>query len=59
MLLRESPESLIIVLFSFCMIFALLLDFVRKGTNVPYDTLVGVFLALALVIEVELLMYVA
>ncbi len=41
------------------MIFALLLHFVRNRTNVPYDTLVGVFLALALAVGAALLMYVA
>ncbi len=42
-LLGEPPENPIIGLFSFCMIFALLLHFVRNRTNVPYDTLVGGF----------------
>ena len=58
-LLGEPPENPIIGLFSFCMIFALLLHFVRNRTNVPYDTLVGVFLALALAVGAALLMYVA
>lgn len=42
-LLGEPPDNPFIGLFSFCMIFALLLHFVRNRTNVPYDTLVGVF----------------
>ena len=58
-LLGEPPENPFIGLFSFCMIFALLLHFVRNRTNVPYDTLVGVFLALALAVGAALLMYVA
>lgn len=58
-LLGEPAENPIIGLFSFCMIFALLLHFVRNRTNVPYDTLVGVFLALALAVGAALLMYVA
>ncbi|WP_064609687.1 metal ABC transporter permease [Photobacterium sp. J15] len=58
-LLGEPPENPMIGLFSFCMIFALLLHFVRNRTNVPYDTLVGVFLALALAVGAALLMYVA
>lgn len=58
-LLGEPPENPFVGLFSFCMIFALLLHFVRNRTNVPYDTLVGVFLALALAVGAALLMYVA
>jgi len=58
-LLGEPAENPIIGLFSFCMIFALLLHFVRNRTNVPYDTLVGVFLAFALAVGAALLMYVA
>ncbi|HIF9516237.1 TPA: metal ABC transporter permease [Photobacterium damselae] len=58
-LLGEPPDNPFIGLFSFCMIFALLLHFVRNRTYVPYDTLVGVFLALALAVGAALLMYVA
>ncbi|XHY19990.1 High-affinity zinc uptake system membrane protein ZnuB [Vibrio sp. NH-UV-68] len=58
-LLGEPAQNPFIGLFSFCMIFALLLHFVRNRTNVPYDTLVGVFLALALAVGAALLMYVA
>lgn len=58
-LLGEPHENPIIGLFSFCMIFALLLHYVRNRTSVPYDTLVGVFLALALAVGAALLMYVA
>jgi zinc transport system permease protein len=58
-LLGEPPENPIIGLFCFCMIFALLLHFVRNRTAVPYDTLVGVFLAFALAGGAALLMYVA
>jgi len=58
-LLGEPPENPIIGLFCFCMIFALLLHFVRNRTAVPYDTLVGVFLAVALAGGAALLMYVA
>lgn len=58
-LLGEPHENPIIGLFSFCMIFALLLHYVLNRTSVPYDTLVGVFLALALAVGAALLMYVA
>lgn len=58
-LLGEPAENPIIGLFCFCMLFALLLHFVRNRTAVPYDTLVGVFLAIALAGGAALLMYVA
>lgn len=58
-LLGESPDSPFIGLFTFCLIFALLLHYVRNRTQVPYDTLVGVFLAIALALGGALLMYVA
>ncbi|MCP4325067.1 MAG: metal ABC transporter permease [Psychromonas sp.] len=58
-LLGEPPNNPVISLFSFCLVFALLLHFVRNRTNVPYDTLVGVFLALALAVGAAMLMYVA
>ncbi|MCL9776259.1 metal ABC transporter permease [Vibrio methylphosphonaticus] len=58
-LLGEPPENPIISLFVFAMCFALLLHYVRHKTQVPYDTLVGVFLAVALAGGAALLMYVA
>ncbi|USD67106.1 metal ABC transporter permease [Vibrio sp. SCSIO 43136] len=58
-LLGEPPDNPMLGLFCFCMVFALLLHFVRNRTHVPYDTLVGVFLALALAVGAALLMYVA
>lgn len=58
-LLGEPAENPMIGLFCFCMVFALLLHFVRNRTAVPYDTLVGVFLAVALAGGAALLMYVA
>ncbi|QIZ77073.1 metal ABC transporter permease [Ferrimonas lipolytica] len=58
-LLGEPPTNPLIGLFCFCMIFALLLHYVRNRTQVPYDTLVGVFLAVALALGAALLMYVA
>ncbi|KJR27942.1 zinc ABC transporter permease [Vibrio navarrensis] len=58
-LLGEDPQSPMIGLFSFCLIFALMLHYVRSRTQVPYDTLVGVFLSCALALGAALLMYVA
>ena len=58
-LLGEPVQSPFIGLFTFCMVFALLLHFVRSRTQVPYDTLVGVFLALALAVGAAMLTFVA
>ncbi|MBY5991479.1 metal ABC transporter permease [Ferrimonas balearica] len=58
-LLGEPTDNPFIGLFSFCMVFALLLHYIRNRTNVPYDTLVGVFLAVALAGGAALLMFVA
>ncbi|MBY6016465.1 metal ABC transporter permease [Ferrimonas balearica] len=58
-LLGEPTDNPMIGLFCFCMIFALLLHYIRNRTNVPYDTLVGVFLAVALAGGAALLMFVA
>ncbi|GAL14407.1 ABC transporter in pyoverdin gene cluster permease component [Vibrio astriarenae] len=58
-LLGEPTDNPIVSLFCFSMIFALLLHYVRNRTQVPYDTLVGVFLAVALAGGAALLMYVA
>lgn len=46
-------------LFSFCLIFALLLHWIKSRTQVPYDALVGVFLAVAIAMGAALLLYVA
>ncbi|GAL17479.1 ABC transporter in pyoverdin gene cluster permease component [Vibrio maritimus] len=45
-LLGEPPENPIIGLFSFCMIFALLLHFVRNRTHVPMTPWLGFSLLL-------------
>ncbi|PSW17633.1 metal ABC transporter permease [Photobacterium sanctipauli] len=58
-LLGEPTDNPVVSLFCFAMVFALLLHYVRNRTQVPYDTLVGVFLAVALAGGAALLMYVA
>jgi len=58
-LLGESITAPWISLFAFSVIFALTLQWVRGRTTVPYDALIGVFLAFALAVGAALLMIVA
>lgn len=58
-LLGEPASHPFAALFSFCLIFALLLHWVKSRTSVPYDALVGVFLAVAIAMGAALLLYVA
>lgn len=58
-LLGEPASHPFAALFSFCLIFALLLHWVKSRTAVPYDALVGVFLAVAIAMGAALLLYVA
>ena len=58
-LLGEPPSHPFASLFGFCLIFALLLHWVKSRTAVPYDALVGVFLAVAIAMGAALLLYVA
>lgn len=58
-LLGEPATQPLAALFSFCLSFALLLHWVKSRTQVPYDALVGVFLAFAIALGAALLLYVA
>jgi len=58
-LLGEPAAHPYASLFSFCLIFALLLHWIKNRTQVPYDALVGVFLAVAIAMGAALLLYVA
>lgn len=58
-LLGEPAAHPFAGLFSFCLIFALLLHWIKSRTSVPYDALVGVFLAVAIAMGAALLLYVA
>lgn len=58
-LLGEPASQPFFALFSFCLIFALLLHWIKSRTAVPYDALVGVFLAVAIAMGAALLLYVA
>lgn len=58
-LLGESITAPWISLFTFSILFAMTLQWVRGRTTVPYDALIGVFLAFALALGAALLMIVA
>ncbi|MCP4595298.1 metal ABC transporter permease [Neptuniibacter sp.] len=58
-LLGEPAAHPYASLFSFCLIFALLLHWIKSRTSVPYDALVGVFLAVAIAMGAALLLWVA
>ncbi|RUM48390.1 MAG: metal ABC transporter permease [Marinomonas sp.] len=58
-LMGEPVTEPWISLFAFSVLFALTLQWVRGRTTVPYDALIGVFLAFALALGAALLMFVA
>lgn len=58
-LLGEPVESPLISLFSFSVLFALLLQWIKGRSTIPYDALIGVFLSFALAMGAALLLYVA
>lgn len=58
-LLGEPATQPVAALFGFCMSFALILHWVKSRTQMPYDALVGVFLAFAIALGAALLLYVA
>lgn len=58
-LLGEPATSPLISLFSFSILFALLLQWVKGRSTIPYDALIGVFLSFALAAGAALLLYVA
>lgn len=58
-LLGEPPTQPFATLFTFCLLFALLLHWIKSRTQIPYDALVGVFLSFAIALGAALLLYVA
>ncbi|MFC3149797.1 metal ABC transporter permease [Litoribrevibacter euphylliae] len=58
-LLGEPVESPLISLFTFSIFFALLLQWIKGRSTIPYDALIGVFLSFALAMGAALLLYVA
>lgn len=58
-LLGEPVDDPLISLFSFSILFALLLQWIKGRSTLPYDALIGVFLSFALALGAALLLYVA
>lgn len=58
-LLGEPVDAPLISLFSFSILFALLLQWIKGRSTIPYDALIGVFLSFALAMGAALLLYVA
>ncbi|MFK7160682.1 metal ABC transporter permease [Marinospirillum sp. MEB164] len=58
-LLGEPATQPFATLFTFCLLFALLLHWIKSRTQIPYDALVGVFLSFAIALGAALLLYVA
>ncbi|MDR9466873.1 metal ABC transporter permease [Marinospirillum sp.] len=58
-LLGEPATQPLAALFTFCIVFALLLHWIKSRTQLPYDALVGVFLSFAIALGAALLLYVA
>ncbi|KAA0875358.1 metal ABC transporter permease [Nitrincola tapanii] len=58
-LLGEPATEPFVTLFAFCVIFALLLHWIKSRTSVPYDALVGVFLSFAIALGAALILFVA
>ncbi len=58
-LLGEPVNATWISLFSFSILFSLLLQWIKGRSTIPYDALIGVFLSFALALGAALLLYVA
>ena len=58
-LLGESYTSPYISMFSFCILFGLVLNYTRNRTQMSSDTLIGVFLSISLALGASLMLYVS
>jgi len=58
-LLGESYTEPYISMFSFCLLFALVLNYTKSRTQLSSDTLIGVFLAISLAVGASLLLFVS
>lgn len=58
-LIGESYTSPYFSMFSFCILFALLLNFTRNHTKMSSDTLIGVFLSISLAVGASLLLFIS
>jgi zinc transport system permease protein len=55
----ESYTAPYVSMFSFCLLFGLLLNFARNRSKMPTDTLIGVFLSISLAIGATVLLWVS
>ncbi|WP_064615590.1 metal ABC transporter permease [Streptobacillus moniliformis] len=58
-LLGESYNSPYIMLFSYCIIFGLIINYTRNRTKMGTDTLIGIFLSISIAIGAILLIYIS
>lgn len=58
-LVGESYTSPYVSMFSFCILFGIVLRYTQYRTNLSNDTLIGVFLAISLALGASLLLYVS
>jgi zinc transport system permease protein len=58
-LIGESYTSPYVSMFSFCLCFAILLQYTQRRTSLSQDTLIGVFLAISLAVGASLLLFVS
>ena len=58
-LLGESYTEPYISMFSFCLLFAIVLNYTKNQTQLSSDTLIGVFLAISLAVGASLLLFVS
>lgn len=58
-ILGEPYESPYIMLFTYCIVFALLINFTRNRTLMSSDTLIGIFLSISIAIGGTLIIYVS
>ncbi|ACZ00791.1 metal ABC transporter permease [Streptobacillus moniliformis] len=58
-LLGESYNSPYIMLFSYCIIFGLIINYTRNRTKMGTDTLIGIFLSISIALGAILLIYIS
>ena len=58
-LLGEAYDSPYIMLFGYCIIFAIIINYTRNRTYMGTDTLIGIFLSLSIAIGAILIIYIS
>lgn len=58
-MLGESYTEPYVSMFSFCVLFGLILNYTKNHTRIPSDTLIGVFLSISLAVGASLLLFVS